>query len=141
MAETKAKTTNKKDDSTVRAVGRRKTAAARIRLTTGKGEVTINGKDLKEFFPIVFWQEKVLAPLVTTGRDANMSVSIKVEGGGVNGQAEAIRHGIARALVEWDENLKPVLRAAGYMTRDSRGRERKKYGRHRARRGHQWRKR
>lgn len=128
-------------DSMVRAVGRRKTASARVRLEPGKGKITINGKDLKVYFPITFWQEKVLAPLTTVGREGNMDVSIRVAGGGVNAQSEAIRHGIARCLVAWSEELKPALRAAGFLTRDSRERERKKPGRHRARRGHQWRKR
>lgn len=137
MAATKTTTT----DSMVRAVGRRKTAAARVRVQPGKGSITINGKDLKTYFPITFWQEKVLAPLTTVGREGTLDVSIRVAGGGVNAQAEAIRHGIARCLVEWSEELKPALRAAGFLTRDSRGRERKKPGRHRARRGHQWRKR
>lgn len=125
----------------VRTVGRRKTAAARVRLSLGKGNITINGKDFKEYFPIIFWQQKVTAPLETVGKEGNFDISIKIAGGGVNAQSEAIRHGIARAIVAWDEALKPMLRAAGYLTRDPRARERKKYGRRRARRGHQWRKR
>lgn len=130
-----------KDQSMAKAVGRRKTSAARVRIMPGKGAVTINGKELNVFFPIAFWQEKVMAPLEKTGRDKNMDVSVKVVGGGVNSQAEAIRHGISRALVAWDETLKPVLKAEGYLTRDARMNERKKFGQHGARRGHQWRKR
>jgi small subunit ribosomal protein S9 len=130
-----------KKNSMERAVGRRKTAAARVRIMPGKGSIQINGKDYKEYFPITFWQEKVEAPLKVVGKEANFDITIKVVGGGTNAQAEAIRHGIARALVAWDELLKPVLKAEGFLTRDSRAKERKKYGRHRARRGHQWRKR
>lgn len=125
----------------VRAVGRRKTAAARVRLTLGKGEVVVNGKPLIEYFPVDLWQEKVLSPLTKTGKEKSFDVSVKVLGGGPNGQAEAVRHGIARALVKWDEALKPALKAEGYMTRDSRAKERKKPGLRRARRAHQWRKR
>lgn len=130
-----------KDAQTARAVGRRKTAAARVRIQPGKGEITINGKELSVFFPISFWQQKVKSPLQSAGREESMDVSVKVIGGGVNSQAEAVRHGIARALVVWDEALKPVLKAEGFLTRDARMRERKKFGRRRARRGHQWRKR
>jgi small subunit ribosomal protein S9 len=125
----------------VRAVGRRKTSAARIRMSLGEGKIVINGKEMTAFFPIDFWQQKVMAPLEKTGKSSSFDISIRVVGGGVNSQAEAIRHGISRALVKWDEGLKPVLKAEGFLTRDSRARERKKYGRHRARRGHQWRKR
>ncbi|MBT3817036.1 MAG: 30S ribosomal protein S9 [Candidatus Magasanikbacteria bacterium] len=124
-----------------RAVGRRKTAVARVRITSGKGEIVINGKPLNDYFPITFWQEKVLAPLVTVGKEKNMDISVRVLGGGVNSQAEAVRHGVARVLIKWNEEFRPALKAEGFLTRDSRSRERKKYGKHRARRGHQWRKR
>lgn len=125
-----------------RAVGRRKTAAARVRLhPNGKGNVTINDKDLKAYFPILLLQKKVLSPLTLTGKESTFDVTIKVAGGGVHSQADAVRHGIARALVEWNEELKPALKAEGYLTRDARAKERKKPGRHKARRGHQWRKR
>ena len=124
-----------------RSVGRRKTAAARVRMTLGTGKVTVNDKELKVYFPLKFWQEKVLAPLALCGRDTQMDVSIRVSGSGVNAQAEAVRHGIARALVRWDAALRPMLKAAGYLTRDPRARERKKFGFRGARRGRQWRKR
>ena len=124
-----------------RAVGRRKTASARVGLTQGKGEITVNGKPLAEYFPVAIWQQKVLAPLTATGREKTLDVSVKVEGGGPHGQAQAVRHGIARALVELDENLKPILKAEGFLTRDARAKERKKFGQTKARRGHQWRKR
>ncbi|MFH1286659.1 MAG: 30S ribosomal protein S9 [Candidatus Magasanikbacteria bacterium] len=131
----------KKEQSMERAVGRRKTAIARTRIMPGKGEITVNGKGLKEFFPLFLLQQKVLSPLKVTGRENDMDVSVKVLGGGVHGQADAVRHGIARALVKWNEDLKPMLKAEGYLTRDSRAKERKKYGRRKARRGHQWKKR
>jgi small subunit ribosomal protein S9 len=124
-----------------RAVGRRKTAAARVRLTPGTGKITVNEKDLAVYFPLKFWQDKVLAPIALVGREGQMDLSIRVSGSGVNAQAEAVRHGIARALVRWDAGLRPVLKAAGYLTRDPRARERKKFGFRGARRGRQWRKR
>lgn len=131
----------KKNNLTVRAVGRRKTAVARVKITTGKGELVINGKNWNEYFSIVFWQDKVMAPLRAVGKEKDLDLSIKVVGGGVNAQAEAVRHGIARALVEWNEEFRPILKAEGFLTRDPRAKERKKPGLHRARRGHQWRKR
>lgn len=137
MAEAQ-KTTQKE---MTRAVGRRKTASARVRLSLGTGEVTVNGKSLKEYFPVDIWQDKVLAPIQTVGKEGKMDVSVKVAGGGPHGQAVAVQHGIARALVEWDENFKPALKAEGFLTRDSRAKERKKAGLRRARRAHQWRKR
>lgn len=133
--------TETKKTQSERAVGRRKTAAARVRLTAGTGTVTVNGKALKEYFTLRLWQEKVLSPLTLTGREKQLDVSVRVLGGGVNGQADAVRHGIARALVRWNEELKPTLRAAGFLTRDPRAKERKKPGLRKARRGHQWRKR
>lgn len=136
MAEKKA-TTNQ----TERAIGRRKTAAARVRILAGTGKVVINDKPLEVYFPLKLWQEKVLAPLVAAAREKQLDVSVRVVGGGVTGQAEAVRHGIARALVLWNEDLRPIMRASGFLTRDSRGKERKKPGLRKARRGHQWRKR
>jgi len=124
-----------------RAVGRRKTAAARVRLVAGTGEITVNNKPLAIYFPLKLWQEKIISPLLVCGREKQLDVSVRVAGGGVNGQAEAVRHGIARALVLWNIELKPILRSQGFLTRDSRGKERKKPGLHRARRAHQWRKR
>ncbi len=140
MAEKKT-TTPKKDTGTERAVGRRKTAAARVRMSPGTGVVTVNARALKEYFPLAIWQEKVMSPLVLVGKEKTMDISVKVAGGGISGQADAVRHGIARALITWNVDLRPVLRAAGFLTRDPRAKERKKFGRHKARRGHQWRKR
>ncbi len=133
--------TKKEEASMERAVGRRKTSAARVRLVPGTGIVTVNGRPLIEYFPLTLWQEKVLAPLTVTGRDKQLDVSVKVAGGGISSQAEAVRHGIARALVKWNADLRIVLRAEGFLTRDQRSKERKKPGLRRARRGHQWRKR
>ena len=124
-----------------RAVGRRKKAAARVRITTGKGNIVVNDKDYKVYFPTKILQDKVLSPLVVTSKETGIDVSVKVAGGGPAGQAGAVRHGIARARVEWNEELKPALKAEGLMTRDPRAKERKKPGLHKARRAHQWRKR
>ena len=126
---------------TERAVGRRKTAAARVRLMAGTGVVTVNNKPFEVYFPLKIWQDKIQSPLVVAGREKQLDVSVRVAGGGVNGQAEAVRHGIARALVLWNPDLKPIMRAEGFLTRDPRAKERKKPGLHKARRGHQWRKR
>ncbi len=106
---TKAKTTGEME----KAVGRRKTAAARIRLLPGTGKITINGKPLEVYFNLISWQNKILSPLVLAGRDKQMDVTVKVSGGGTVSQTEAIRHGIARALIKWNLELKPAMRAAG----------------------------
>ncbi|OGH73790.1 MAG: 30S ribosomal protein S9 [Candidatus Magasanikbacteria bacterium RIFCSPHIGHO2_02_FULL_51_14] len=124
-----------------RAVGRRKTSSARVRITPGTGVIVINGRPADEFFPVLMWRQKISAPLEAAGRAQTLDVSVKVVGGGVHSQAEAVRHGIARALVKWDETLKAVLKAEGFLTRDPRAKERKKFGKRRARRGHQWKKR
>lgn len=124
-----------------RAVGRRKTAAARVRLTPGSGVVTVNGKPLAVYIPSSILRERMLSPISAVGKAGTFDVSVKVTGGGPTGQADAIRHGIARALVRWNADVQKVLRAEGFLTRDPRAKERKKFGRHKARRGHQWRKR
>ncbi|HOX61150.1 MAG TPA: 30S ribosomal protein S9 [Candidatus Magasanikbacteria bacterium] len=124
-----------------RAVGRRKTASARVRITPGKGKIVINDRPLEKYFTTEVLRNRALSPLVVTSRLNTLDITVKVIGGGSSSQAGAVRHGIARALVEWDETLKPTLRAEGFMTRDPRAKERKKFGKHKARRGHQWRKR
>lgn len=124
-----------------RAIGRRKTAAARVRLTPGSGVVTVNGKPLATYVPSSILRERVMSPITAVGKAGAFDVSVKVAGGGPTGQADAIRHGIARALVALNADMQKVLRAEGFLTRDPRAKERKKFGRHRARRGHQWRKR
>lgn len=131
----------KKDNSTERAVGRRKTASARVRIQLGKGEITVNGKPFDKYFGIALWRDKVLAPLKTVSKLKDFDVSIKTEGGGISAQSEAIRHGIARALLKWNEEFRPLLKAEGFLSRDPRAKERKKFGLKKARRAHQWRKR
>lgn len=130
-----------KDTTNTRAVGRRKSAAARVRIAPGKGEIIINNKKLSDYFRAKLAQNKVMAPLTATGKEKALDVSVRVVGGGVTGQVEAVRHGIARALLKWNEDFRPVLKSLGYLTRDSRAKERKKAGLYKARRSHQWRKR
>lgn len=120
--------------------GKRKTAVARVRLNAGRG-ITINGKEHIAYFPIKRAQHAVREPLELLGLLSDFSVSAKVYGGGPNAQAEAVRHGIARALVKVNPDYKKRLRRAGFMTRDPRMVERKKYGLKKARRAPQWQKR
>jgi len=129
------------DNSTSRAVGRRKEAAARVQIKPGKGEIIVNGKKYTDYFTTLILQNIVFSPLSVTGKEKDLDISIKVAGGGVRGQAEAVRHGISRALVDWNADLKPSLKAEGFMTRDAREKERKKPGFLKARRGRQWKKR
>lgn len=125
----------------INKLGRRKTAIARIYMERGKGEITINNRDLKEYFPTEVLQNKVTQGLALTNNMGQYDIKVNVEGGGVTGQAEAIRLAISRALVEIDAELKPKLRADGLMTRDPRMVERKKFGRRKARRRFQFSKR
>ena len=122
-------------------IGRRKTSIARVYLTPGKGEITINKKEFKSYFLSEIDQTKVKQPLVALNVDGQYDVAINVEGGGITGQAEAIRLGIARALAEMNEESKSPLRKEGFITRDSRMVERKKPGRRKARRKFQFSKR
>ena len=121
--------------------GRRKTAIARVRLLPGEGEFVINGRSLDEHFGNAVNESDVRMPFRVTGTEGRFNVMIKVEGGGVTGQAGAIRHGIARALLELDEANRVPLRQAGLLTRDPRMKERKKYGLKRARKAPQYTKR
>jgi small subunit ribosomal protein S9 len=121
--------------------GRRKTAVARVRLYAGTGAVVINGKPMDELFVRPVHREAILRPLTVTESQEKFNAQVKVEGGGISGWAGAISHGIARALVAADENLKPVLRRNGLLTRDPREKERKKYGLKRARKAPQYTKR
>lgn len=130
-----------KDRSYFYATGRRKCAVARVRLFPGEGAVIVNGQPFEQIFPEERLQKEVLKPLVVTDSSDKFSASIKVSGGGTSGQAGAIRHGIARALVAADESLKPILRSHGLLTRDPRVKERKKYGLVRARKAKQYTKR
>lgn len=131
-----------KSQSMVAAVGRRKSASARIRMQLGgSGVITVNGKPLKEYFSTELLQQAVNAPLALLGREKEFDISAKVVGGGLIGQSEAVRHGITRALIILNPENKPPLRAAGYVTRDPREKERMKPGLKKARRAPQWNKR
>jgi small subunit ribosomal protein S9 len=121
--------------------GRRKTAIARVRLLVGDGEIVVNGRSLLEHFGAAVDENDVRLPFKVTNTDGRFNTMIKVEGGGVTGQAGAIRHGIARALLELDPDHRLALRQAGLLTRDPRMKERKKYGLKRARKAPQYTKR
>ncbi|HWO73142.1 MAG TPA: 30S ribosomal protein S9 [Dehalococcoidia bacterium] len=121
--------------------GRRKTAVARVRIYPGAQEVVVNGRTLQDALPRLTLQEVALRPLTVLGQQGKFGVQAKVEGGGITGWAGAISHGIARALVQFDESLKPQLRRHGLLTRDARMKERKKYGLKRARKAAQYTKR
>ena len=121
--------------------GRRKSSVARVRLLPGSGNVTINGRTMDEYFGLETLRMLVRQPLELTGTMGKYDVVVNVVGGGVSGQAGAIRHGITRALIESDETLKTVLKKAGFVTRDPRMKERKKYGLKAARRAPQFSKR
>jgi len=121
--------------------GRRKTASAKVFLKPGSGRITVNGRSLDEFFGRETGRMIVRQPLELTQMVDKFDVTVSVEGGGVTGQAGAIRHGITRALIEYDDTLRRPLRAAGFVTRDAREVERKKVGRRKARRGTQYSKR
>ena len=124
------------------ATGRRKSSIARVRLIPGKGEVTINGKSLDEYFGgLDLLKQEVKRPLVLVGADAKFDVVARVQGGGTTGQSGALRHGISRALCVADPENRAALKAAGYLTRDPRMKERKKYGLKKARRASQFSKR
>ncbi len=123
------------------AVGRRKTASARVRLYPGSGEIVINDKPMDDYFGRDLDRMILQQPLQATGTTGSYNVSIHVRGGGESGQASAARHGISRALLKADENLRPTLKAAGFLTRDPRAKERKKPGLKRARKAPQYTKR
>jgi len=123
------------------ATGKRKTAVARVTLKPGTGEYTVNGKALDEFFPRPTLQRNIRQPLETVGYEARMDVIAKLHGGGVSAQAGALRHGISRALLEADPNLRGELKRRGFLTRDARAKERKKAGLKKARKRPQFSKR
>ncbi|MDD7413094.1 MAG: 30S ribosomal protein S9 [Eubacteriales bacterium] len=123
------------------AVGRRKKAIARVRLIPGEGNITINKRDLDSFFGLETLKTTVRQPMTLTETLGRFDVIVNVHGGGYTGQAGAIRHGIARALVKADADLKPAIKKAGFLTRDPRMKERKKYGLKAARRAPQFSKR
>jgi small subunit ribosomal protein S9 len=123
------------------ATGRRKTSSARVYLSTGAGEIVVNGKPLDVFFGRKTAQMIVRQPLELVDMKSNIDVKVTVNGGGISGQAGAIRHGITRALISYDETLRSPLRKAGFVTRDAREVERKKVGLRKARRATQFSKR
>jgi small subunit ribosomal protein S9 len=127
--------------NTIRATGRRKTAIASVRLTPGTGAVTINGRPLEEYFQRDTSRMRILEPFVLTETTGQYDLIAKVSGGGTSAQADAVRLGISRALVTVAETLRPALRKNGMLTRDPREVERKKYGRHKARKRPQYSKR
>ena len=123
------------------ATGRRKTSSARVYLSKGKGDITVNSKPLNEYFGRQVAQMRVMQPLKLTELDEKVNIKVMVKGGGSFGQAGAIRHGISRALIEYDEELRPQLKKAGLLTRDPRKVERKKPGLKKARKSSQFSKR
>ena len=121
--------------------GRRKEAVVRVRLVEGSGEYRLNGRSLDEYFPTRAYRMVVSSPLRLVGRDKDFDVVARIEGGGVSGQAGALRLGIARALIEIDPELRPALKKEGYLSRDAREKERRKYGLKKARKAPQYSKR
>lgn len=125
----------------VNTLGRRKTAVARIYLSAGSGAITVNKRDIKDYFPSEILQTIVNQPFAVSGELAKYDVKVNVKGGGIAGQAEAVRLAISRALCEISADFRPALKAEGFLTRDPRMVERKKYGRRKARRRFQFSKR
>ncbi len=128
-------------DTTYYGTGRRKTSVARVRLLPGNGKITINGRDIEDYFGRPVLRNIVLQPLVLTETEGKYDIKVNVHGGGSTGQAGAIRHGIARALLEVDSEMRIPLKKAGFLTRDPRMKERKKYGLKKARKAPQFSKR
>lgn len=142
VSDSKAQDIKIKTVNYIRTVGRRKTAVARVRLfKNGKGNIIVNDKDWKEYFPTSVAQYTVFSPIKLASVGNDVDFTVKVVGGGVSSQADAVRHGIARALLKLNEELKPSLKKSGFLSRDSRKKERKKPGLKRARRAPQWKKR
>ena len=131
----------KKNNVNYLGTGRRKSSVARVYMTAGTGVITVNGKTLDQYLPQEVLRMVVKSPLVITNAEGQFDVNINVYGGGLTGQAGAMRHGIAIALLEVGEDYRPVLKSAGFLTRDSRAKERKKYGLKGARRAPQFSKR
>ena len=121
--------------------GRRKTSVARVRIAAGSGKITVNGRPFENYFPTETLRMVVSQPLVATSTTAKFDIRVNVNGGGPTGQAGAVRHGIARALLDNDASLRPALKSEGLLTRDSREKERKKYGQPGARKRFQYSKR
>ena len=123
---------------TIHSIGRRKASVARIYVTKGKGNFIINGKDFKEYFPLETLQYKLNQPFIVVGCEGKYDIKVNVNGGGINGQADAIKLAIAKSLCEIDTDHRPALKAEGLLTRDSRVVERKKPGQKKARKKFQW---
>ena len=128
-------------DNKYYGTGRRKSSVARVYLTPGKGKITINKRDIDDYFGLETLKVTVRQPLVATSNEGKFDINVTVKGGGMTGQAGAIRHGISRALLKYDEETRPTLKSAGFLTRDPRMKERKKYGLKAARRAPQFSKR
>ena len=126
---------------TVNALGRRKSSVARVFIKQGKGNILVNGKDYKDYFPVVHIQGKIVEPLQVTEIENTLDIQVNVKGGGVKGQAEAVRLGIARALCKINEEYRDSLKSNKLLRRDPRSVERKKYGKRKARRSFQFSKR
>ncbi|MDQ7010267.1 MAG: 30S ribosomal protein S9 [Mariprofundaceae bacterium] len=124
-----------------RGTGRRKRSVARVIITSGKGKIQVNGREVENYFPVEIIRQQALSPLTATNLSGRIDVRVNVSGGGVSGQAGAIRHGLARALLEYDSGLRAQLKAEGFLTRDARKVERKKAGLKKARRAPQFSKR
>jgi len=124
-----------------RGTGRRKRSVARVIIQSGSGRIMVNGREVENYFPVEIIRQQALLPLTETQLSGRIDVRVNVNGGGISGQAGAIRHGIARALIEYDSGLRPALKAAGFLTRDARKVERKKAGLKKARRAPQFSKR
>ena len=131
----------KKTNVTYLGTGRRKSSVARVYMTPGTGKIMVGEKTLEEYLPQEILRMVVKSPLVETGTEGQYDIFINVYGGGMTGQAGAMRHGISRALLEIGEDFRPILKKAGFLTRDSRAKERKKYGLRGARRRPQYSKR
>ena len=131
----------KKADVKYYGTGRRKSSVARVYLSAGKGEITINGRSIDDYFGTEILKTIVRQPLVITDTEGKFDINVTVKGGGTTGQAGAVRHGISRALLEADADFRPVLKKEGFLTRDPRMKERKKYGLKKARRAPQFSKR
>ena len=125
----------------IHKIGRRKTAVARVYVSKGKGNITVNKKDVNDYFPTATLQYKVNQPLSMTGNEKNFDINVNVYGGGVTGQAEAVRLAISRAMCEVDAENRSILKPEGLLTRDPRMVERKKYGQKKARKKFQFSKR
>ena len=141
VRKTATKKTTKAKAQEFLGTGRRKCSVARVRLTTGSGKIVINDKTIDEYFELETLKTIVRQPLVLTETLENVDVVVNIYGGGKTGQAGAIRHGITRALIEFRPELRPELKKAGFVTRDARKKERKKYGLKKARRAPQFSKR